>query len=62
MIPKETVLSGARHPGTELEILQAPSGAFYLGFRDTDGTPYTRESVYFGDSASAQQALGQMRS
>jgi len=62
MMTKETVLSGANHPGTELEILETPAGAFYLGFRDEDGLPYSRESVYFGDRASAFQVLEYMRS
>lgn len=41
----ETVLSGAPHPGTDLEVLESGAG-FYLGYRDTDGAPYSRESRY----------------
>lgn len=41
----ETVLSGAPHPGTDLEVLESGAG-FYLGYRDTDGTPYSRETLY----------------
>ena len=58
--PKETVLKGAEHPGTELEVLESPAG-FYLGFRDKDGAPYSRESGYFGDRASAELILSYMR-
>jgi hypothetical protein len=51
MIPGETVLSGAAHPGTELEMFQTPAGAYYLGFRDKDGAPYSRETEYMGSDA-----------
>lgn len=60
MIFAETVLSGAKHPGTELEVLESVAG-FYLGFRDEDGLPYSRETVYFGDRASAELVLKYMR-
>lgn len=56
----ETVMQGAPHPGTELEVLESPAG-FYLGFRDEDGMPYSRETVYFGDRNSAEQVLSYMR-
>lgn len=56
MFPKETVLSGAEHPGTKLEIMQSNAG-FYLGFADKDGMPYSRETNYFGDAASALLVL-----
>jgi hypothetical protein len=48
MIPKETVLSGAEHPGTELVLMnnQEYINTFYLGFRDKDGMPYSRETEY----------------
>ena len=41
----ETVLSGAQHPGTELEVLSSGAG-YYLGYRDEDGAPYSRETSY----------------
>ena len=41
----ETVLSGAPHPGTKLEVLSSPAG-YYLGYRDEDGLPYSRETEY----------------
>ena len=56
MLPGETVYSGAPHPGTELEILQSAAG-YYLGFRDQEGFPYSRESDYFPTEAAAQSAL-----
>jgi hypothetical protein len=57
---KETVLQGAAHPHTELEVLESAAG-FYLGFRDADGSPYSRETCYFGDRASAELVLGYIR-
>lgn len=60
MIINETVLTGATHPGTKLEVLESVAG-FYLGYRDKDGAPYSRETCYFGDRASAQQILNYMR-
>jgi hypothetical protein len=36
-------------------------GGYYLGFRDGDGTPYSRESSYFGDVGSAEQVLSYLR-
>ena len=41
----ETVLSGAQHPGTELKVMSSNAG-YYLGYRDEDGLPYSRETVY----------------
>ena len=41
----ETVLSGAPHPGTELEVMETPAG-FYIGFREKSGQPYSRETIY----------------
>ena len=43
--PRETVLTGAAHPGTELQVLES-AGGYYLGFLDRDGTPYSRETDY----------------
>jgi len=48
-LPKETVLTGAAHPGTELQVLQS-AGGYYLGFLDGDGAPYSRETDYMGYS------------
>jgi hypothetical protein len=56
----DTVIAGATHPGTTLEVLESAAG-FYLGYRDEDGLPYSRESCYFGDRASAEQVLAYMR-
>jgi hypothetical protein len=60
MIDGETVLSGASHPGTVLRVLKSAAG-FYLGFRDDDGFPYSRESVYFASEAEATALLLQLR-
>lgn len=60
MIPKETVLSGANHPGTQVEIMRAPGGAYYLGFRDLDGVPYSRETEYM-DRITAELILSNLR-
>jgi hypothetical protein len=48
MIPGETVLSGGKHPGTDLVIMNAHEyiNTYYLGFRDEDGMPYSRETEY----------------
>jgi len=41
----ETVHRGAPHPGTELCVMRTRAG-FYLGYKDKDGTGYTRETFY----------------
>jgi hypothetical protein len=48
MMKGETVLTGAPHPGTELEVMQSPGMAtgYYLGFREENGMPYSRETDY----------------
>lgn len=56
MIPGETVATGAKHPGTPLRVLKSAAG-FYLGYLDTDGCPYSRESGYFPTQEAAQAAL-----
>jgi len=48
-LPRETVLTGAAHPGTELQVLQS-AGGYYLGFLDRDGAPCSRETDYMGYS------------
>jgi len=60
MLEGETVLSGAEHPGTALEVMKSNAG-WYIGFPDKDGAPYTRESVYFAAEGHAESALVMMR-
>lgn len=60
MFPKETVLTGADHPGTELMVMCSAAG-YYLGYSDKEGMPYSRETVYFGDHDSADQVLRMFR-
>jgi len=45
MFRGETVLSGGQHPGTDLVVCETAAG-FYLGFRNPDGSPYSRETAY----------------
>ena len=52
----ETVLSGAQHPGTELEVLSSNAG-FYLGYRDEDGLPYSRETMYMSEDTATHMLL-----
>jgi len=59
-IKGETVLTGAPHPGTPLTVMSSAAG-YYLGYRDKDGAPYSRESGYFGDAASAKYVLRLLR-
>lgn len=59
MIRGETVLTGARHPGTELKVLHSPAG-WYLGFTE-GGMPYTRETEYFDNITTAQEVLSWFR-
>ena len=56
MFPGETVISGATHPGTAPTILQSPAG-YYVGFLDTDGLPYSRETIYLESLREAEAAL-----
>ena len=60
MIEGETVLSGAAHPGTVLRVCKSAAG-FYIGFRDEDGLPYSRESKYFASQAEAAAFLLHLR-
>lgn len=55
----ETVLSGAEHPGTRLQVLESPAG-FYIGYLHKNGEPYSRESSYMTE-AQAQAFLAQLR-
>jgi uncharacterized protein (DUF1015 family) len=47
----ETVLSGAKHPNTELKVLKSPAG-YYVGFLDKDGCAYSRESHYVSEQVA----------
>ena len=60
MHKSETVLTGAKHPGTDLEMMVSNAG-FYLGYRDKDGTPYSRETQYFQDENQAQTVFKCLR-
>ena len=60
MLVRETVLSGAEHPGTKLQVLESTAG-FYLGYKDKTGMPYTRESRYFRTRKGAESLLGALR-
>ncbi len=51
MFPGETVLSGGKHPGTPLEVLESPAG-FYLGFKLPSNQHYSRETVYMTEMAA----------
>lgn len=56
MFKGETVSTGAAHPGTPLQVLKSAAG-YYIGYLDTDGCPYSRESGYFPTQEAAQAAL-----
>lgn len=56
MIHAETVVAGAENPGTEPQVLSSNAG-HYVGYLDADGLPYSRETEYFPDDASASKAL-----
>lgn len=58
--PGETVLRGATHPGTKLQVLESPAG-FYIGFIDETLCPYSRESNYFATRELAQLVLNELR-
>ena len=61
MIPKETVLTGGKHPGTRLELMHGSrSSGYYLGFRGEDGSPYSRETYYMPKTV-AEQMLALIR-
>ena len=60
MMKGETVLSGAPHPGTELEVLNSNAG-YYLGYCDEAGFPYSRESQYL-EKMTAEFMLNLLRS
>jgi hypothetical protein len=56
MIFAETVVAGAPNPGTEPEVLCTAAG-YYIGYRDSDGLPYSRETEYFASEDTAQDNL-----
>jgi len=60
MMKGETVLSGAEHPGTKLEAMKSAAG-WYLGYKDEDGMPYSRETDYFEHKAQALAILTVLR-
>lgn len=60
MFGPETVLAGAPHPGTAIQVLKSPAG-YYLGYLCEEGMPYSRESDYFPDEEAAQAALDQFK-
>lgn len=52
----ETVSAGAQHPGTEPEVMLSAAG-YYIGYRDEDGLPYSRETNYFATESEAEGYL-----
>lgn len=60
MFPSETVLSGAPHPGTEIQVLRSAAG-YYVGFLDEDGLPFSRETSYFPSYEAASAALEDLK-
>jgi len=56
MILAETVVAGAPNPGTEPEVMSSPAG-YYIGYRDEDGMPYSRETEYVPNVSAAEQQL-----
>lgn len=56
MFGPETVLAGAPHPGTQPGVMGSSAG-YYIGYRDDDGLPYSRETEYFPDLQSVEAAL-----
>ena len=56
----ETVLFGAAHPGTVPRILSTEAG-WYVGYVDSDGAPYTRETVYFDSYEEAREWWAKVR-
>lgn len=60
MMKGETVLSGAPHPGTELNILCSGAG-YYIGYETAEGEPYSRESIYFPTREEATDLWLQIR-
>ena len=59
MFAGETVLTGGKHPGTALEVLESPAG-FYLGFKLPSNQHYSRETEYM-TQAQAEAMLQLVR-
>ena len=57
VLPKECVTTGAAlpHPGALPQVMNSAAG-YYIGYRDTDGGPYSRESGYYSSYGEALQA------
>ena len=57
VLPKECVTTGAAlpHPGALPQVMNNAAG-YYIGYRDTDGGPYSRESGYYSSYGEALQA------
>ena len=57
VLPKECVTTGAAlpHPGALPQVMDSAAG-YYIGYRDTDGGPYSRESGYYSSYGEALQA------
>lgn len=60
-MPRETVLSGADHPGTRLAVISGGKNGYYIGFLTKDGEPYSRESVYFKSLDEAAEVARLLR-
>ena len=57
MFKGETVLSGAKHPGTKPKVMHS-GGGYYVGFiNKEDHVPHTRETRYFETKAEAEYWL-----
>ena len=60
MFAGETILTGGKHPGTDLKVMESHAG-FYLGFALPSGEPYSRETQYM-TQAQAEEMLKHIRS
>ena len=62
MIQGETVHSGAPLPyvGAEPEAMSSAAG-WYVGYRDKDGGPYSRETNYLKSKEVAERVLAQVK-
>ena len=66
MIQGETVMTGGKHPGTMPDVLfsgprpNVRRCGWYIGYRDKDGAPYSRETDYM-TYEQAHKMLGRIR-